>query len=251
MLIIPAIDLQGGQAVRLLQGDYGKKTVYSDDPVKVAQGFETMGAKYLHVVDLDGAKSGSTANLETIRRIREGISIPMQLGGGVRSGEIVDMYLKMGINRVILGTIAVSNPGFVAEMIEKHGPERIVVGVDVRFSNVEGIPGQARDDRVLEGFISTAGWLEDSKVNYLEFIENIKSMGVEYLVVTDISRDGTLTSPNWDLYETIQGINVVVSGGVATEEHIAQAAKYYAVIVGKAHYEGRVDLEKCIRQYQG
>ncbi|MCL2572444.1 MAG: 1-(5-phosphoribosyl)-5-[(5-phosphoribosylamino)methylideneamino]imidazole-4-carboxamide isomerase [Defluviitaleaceae bacterium] len=234
MLIIPAIDLQGGQAVRLLQGDYGKKTVYSNDPVQVAQGFEAMGAKYLHVVDLDGAKAGSTVNLETIRRIRADITIPMQLGGGVRTAETVDMYLNdIGVDRVILGTIAILQPDFVNKMIKQHGPSRIVIGVDVR-----------------DGFVSTAGWLTDSQVNYLDFIASLKKIGVEYLVVTDISRDGTLTSPNWDMYEKIEGINIVVSGGVAEENHIAKAAKYYGVIVGKAYYEGRVDLEACIKRYQ-
>jgi len=232
MIIIPAIDLQNGQAVRLVQGDYGKKTVYSNDPVKLAQEFETMGAKYLHVVDLDGAKAGNTANLDTIRRIRTGIGIPMQLGGGIRNAEIVDMYLNdVGINRVILGTVAVNNPDFVREMLGKHGPERIVVGVDVRDSRV-----------------STAGWLEDSSVNYLDFIETLKAMGLKYTVVTDISRDGTLTAPNWDMYKAIKGINIVVSGGVAWESDFEKAAPYYGVIIGKAYYEGRVDLRKCLKQ---
>jgi phosphoribosylformimino-5-aminoimidazole carboxamide ribotide isomerase len=230
MLIIPAIDLQNGQAVRLVQGDYGKKTVYNPDPAKVAADFQEMGAKFLHVVDLDGAKDGNNANLETIRKIRAAISIPMQLGGGIRDEKVVDMYLnEIGINRVILGTVAVSKPEFVKEMLAKHGAEKIVVGVDVRNETV-----------------ATAGWLNDSCVNYLEFIETLKSFGVKYLVVTDISRDGTLTSPNWEMYEKIHGINVVVSGGVAEEAHIHQAEKYYAVIVGKAFYEGKVDLKKCL-----
>ena len=240
MIIIPAIDLQNGQAVRLLQGDYGKKTVYSTDPSSVAKNFEAIGTEYLHVVDLDGAKAGSTANLETIRRIRAAINIPMQLGGGVRSAEIVKMYLEdVGINRVILGTVAVANPEFVHQMLQQYGPERIVVGVDVRFrANEHG-------DQV--GYVSTAGWLEDSPVDYLEFIEELKSFGVSYLVVTDISRDGTLTSPNWGMYEKIHGMNVIVSGGVASESDILKAAGYYGVIVGKAHYEGKVDLKKCLQ----
>jgi len=234
MLILPAIDLQDGQAVRLLQGDYGKKTVYSDNPVKIAQDFEAMGAKYLHVVDLDGAKAGSTINLETIRQIKAGIGIPMQLGGGIRTADTVKMYLEdMGIDRIILGTAAVSQPDFAHKMLEKYDPKRIVVGVDVR-----------------QGFVSTAGWLEDSKKHYLDFIQDLKAMGLEYTVVTDISRDGTLTSPNWDMYEAIQGINIIVSGGVADESHMEKAVKYYGVIVGKAHYEGRVDLQKCIQKYQ-
>ncbi|MCL2527948.1 MAG: 1-(5-phosphoribosyl)-5-[(5-phosphoribosylamino)methylideneamino]imidazole-4-carboxamide isomerase [Defluviitaleaceae bacterium] len=234
MIIIPAIDLQGGQAVRLVQGDYGKKTVYSNDPVTLAQEFEAMGAKYLHVVDLDGAKAGSTVNIDVIRKIRKGINIPMQLGGGIRNAETVDMYLTdIGIDRVILGTVAVAQPSFVKEMLDKYGPERIVVGVDVRGN-----------------YVSTGGWLEDSQVAYLDFIEDLINMGLMYTVVTDISRDGTLTAPNWDIYEAIHGINIVVSGGVAEESHIEKAKDYYGVIVGKAYYEGRVDLKKCIQTYQ-
>ena len=257
MLIIPAIDLQGGQAVMLWQGDYGKKTVYSQDPVSVAKDFESMGAKYLHVVDLDGAKSGDTVNLETIRRIREAITIPMQLGGGIRNGEIIEMYLNdVKINRVILGTIAIQRPEFVWEMVDKYGPERIVVGVDVRFApdmtwasplvEADVPPSEAP----IAGFVATGGWTEDSTINYLGFIDDLKAMGVKYLVVTDISRDGTLTSPNWDMYERIRGINFIVSGGVAAESDIEKAAKYYGVIVGTAHYEGRVDLKKCFQTMQ-
>ncbi|MCL2456600.1 MAG: 1-(5-phosphoribosyl)-5-[(5-phosphoribosylamino)methylideneamino]imidazole-4-carboxamide isomerase [Defluviitaleaceae bacterium] len=229
MLIIPAIDLQNGQAVRLIQGDYGKKTVYNPNPVEVAKNFEEMGAEYLHVVDLDGAKDGNTANIESIRAIRAAIKIPMQLGGGIRTAETASLYLdEIGINRVILGTIAVSNPTFVKEMLRLHGEEKIVVGVDVR-----------------NGKVSTAGWLSDSDVDYLEFIEQLKSYGVKFLVVTDISRDGTLTSPNWDMYDKINGINFVVSGGVAEESHIHKAINYYGIIVGKSFYEGKVDLQKC------
>jgi len=236
MLIIPAIDLQNGDAVRLYQGDYNQKTIYSNNPVEIALGFQQMGAKYLHVVDLDGAKGGNTANIETIRKIRAAIDIPMQLGGGVRTAETVAMYLEMGINRVILGTIAVVNPDFVAEMIALHGAEKIVVGVDARG-----------------GKVSTGGWLADSTLDYLDFIDSLKNMGVQYIVVTDISKDGSLTSPNWEMYEQIfsqSGINFVVSGGVANEEHLIHAAAqgYYATIVGKAYYEGRVDLQKCIKE---
>ena len=235
MYIIPAIDLQGGQAVRLVKGDYARKTVYSDDPLSLAQGFEKMGAKYLHVVDLDGAKSGNTANLETIRKIRGGIGIPMQIGGGIRTAATVSLYLdELGVNRVILGTVAAERPEFVAELLEKYSPGQIVVGVDVR-----------------DGKVATAGWLEDSGHNYLEFIRKLRDMGVSCIVATDISRDGTLTSPNWDMYRqisAINGINVIVSGGVANESHIEQAAEYYGVIVGKAYYEGKVDLENVYKK---
>ena len=234
MLIIPAIDLQGGEAVRLFKGDYDVKTVYSSDPVSLARGFQQMGAKYLHVVDLDGAKGGSTENLETIRKIRQSISIPMQVGGGIRKAETVSLYLDdLGIDRVILGTVAAENPAFVREMLEKYGPERIVVGVDVR-----------------DGKVATAGWLENSGLDYLPFIESLRDLGLRIIVATDISRDGTLTSPNWEMYQqisAIEGIQVIVSGGLANAQHIEQAAPYYGVIVGKAYYEGKVDLETCLK----
>jgi phosphoribosylformimino-5-aminoimidazole carboxamide ribotide isomerase len=229
MLIIPAIDLQNGEAVRLYQGDHAQKTVYSQNPAELALGFQRMGAQYLHIVDLDGAKDGNTANLDTIRKIRAAVKIPMQLGGGIRNAETVSMYLDdIGINRVILGTIAVSQPEFVQEMLAKHGAEKIVVGVDVRANTV-----------------ATEGWLADSGMNYLEFIETLKSFGVKYVVVTDITRDGTLTNPNWEMYKKIEGINVIVSGGVAEEDHFRKAANYYGIIIGKAFYEGKVDLKKC------
>jgi len=229
-LIIPAIDLQNGEAVRLYQGDYSQKTVYSNDPAAIARGFQDMGAKYLHVVDLDGAKDGNTVNIATIRKIRAAISIPIQLGGGIRNAETVAMYLdEIKIDRVILGTIAIKDPAFVQAMLAKHGAEKIVVGVDVR-----------------NGMVSTAGWREDSTVDYLEFIESLKAMGVKYIVATDIIKDGSLTSPNWEMYEKIKGINFVVSGGVSCEADVERARGYYAVIVGKAYYEGRIDLKSCL-----
>jgi len=232
MIIIPAIDLQNGAAVRLYKGDYAQKTVYSLDPTELAIWFEKIGANYLHIVDLDGAKDGNITNLITIQKIRESIRIPIQVGGGIRSDETVALYLnEIKINRVILGTIAVKNPDFVSEMLVKHGPKKIVVGVDVRNSQV-----------------ATSGWLEDSDVNYLEFIESLKTKGVEYIVATDINRDGSLTSPNWAMYEKIKGINVIVSGGVSCEADIEKADGYYGVIVGKAYYEGKVDLEKCLKK---
>jgi len=233
MIIIPAIDIIGGEAVRLVKGDYAQKTVYSSNPEELASSFEAMGAKYLHVVDLEGAKGGSTTNLETIRKIRGALKIPMQLGGGIRNADTVKLYLEnVGINRVILGTVALTQPDFVDQMISTYGPERIVVGVDAK-----------------DGKVATAGWLEGSSVHYLEYISRLKSQGVKYAVVTDIGRDGTLTSPNWDMYESISGMEVIVSGGVASDEHIHKAASYYGVIVGKAFYEGKVDLKACLAKY--
>ena len=230
MPIIPAIDLQNGQAVRLYQGDYGKKTVYSQNPPQLAADFQQMGAKYLHIVDLDGAKDGNTPNLETIRAIRERVQIPIQVGGGIRSAETVALYLEdIKIDRVILGTIAVNQPDFVRDMLQKYGPERILVGVDVR-----------------EGKVAVGGWLKDSGIPYLSFIEKLKAMGLSYIVLTDIQKDGTLTSPNWDLYESVSGLNVIVSGGVSAEADIQRAKKYCGVIVGKAYYEGVINLKKIL-----
>ncbi|MCL2009543.1 MAG: 1-(5-phosphoribosyl)-5-[(5-phosphoribosylamino)methylideneamino]imidazole-4-carboxamide isomerase [Synergistaceae bacterium] len=231
-MIIPAIDLQNGEAVRLYKGDYAQKTVYSKNPAELAKEFEKMGAKYLHVVDLDGAKSGLTPNVEVIRKIRENVGIPIQVGGGIRNAETVSLYLdELKITRVILGTIAVKNPEFARDMIEKFGAERIVVGVDVK-----------------NGRVLTSGWTEDCGVDYLDFIERLKRMGVKYIVATDISKDGTLTSPNWEMYEKIKGVNVIVSGGVSCEGDIGKARDYYGVIVGKAFYEKKVDLAKIFNK---
>jgi phosphoribosylformimino-5-aminoimidazole carboxamide ribotide isomerase len=230
-MIIPAIDLQNGEAVRLLKGDYEQKTVYAKDPIALAKSFEAMGAKYLHVVDLDGAKAGSTKNLETIAAIRESVNMPIQVGGGIRTEEAAAKYLEeLKIDRIIIGTAASRSPGFMAKLMRKYTAEKIVAGVDVK-----------------NGEVAVSGWTEGSGLGYLEYIVGLKALGVKYIVATDIARDGTLTSPNWEMYENITGFRVIVSGGVASEEDIARAGKYYGVIVGKAYYEGKVDLEKCLR----
>jgi len=225
-MIIPAIDLCGGEAVRLYKGDYNQKTVYGN-PIDIAQKFKSMGAEYLHIVDLDGAKEGSPRNFETIKEISR--ILPIQVGGGIRDIKTAKEYLQFA-DRVIIGTAAVEKPDFLKKIIEEKGANRVVVGVDVR-----------------NGKVSTGGWLSDSGVDYLEFIEGLKKTGVQTIIVTDISRDGTLTSPNWDMYDGISGVNVIVSGGVSCEADIIKARKYKGVIVGKAYYEGKVDLEKCLK----
>lgn len=235
MLIIPAIDLKDGQAVRLFKGDYNQKTVYSDKPEELAQGFEAMGAKLLHVVDLDGAKDGECINLETIKKIKQSTSMQIELGGGIRNLETVALYLdEVGIDRVILGTAAINDPEFLKAAINTYGPEKIVVGVDVK-----------------NGYVSTSGWLETSDVPYLEFIKELEKLNVKYIVATDISKDGTLQGPNFDMYQQIaetSKINFVVSGGIKDAQNIKDAASkdYYACIVGKAYYEGKVDLKEVI-----
>ena len=227
MLVIPAIDLKDGQAVRLYKGDYNQKTVYSNNPEELAKEFETMGAKWLHVVDLDGAKDGKCINLETIRKIKQTTNMSLELGGGIRNMETVALYLdEVGIDRVILGTAAINDPQFLKEAISKYGAKKIVVGVDVK-----------------NGYVSTSGWLKTSDVPYLDFIKELEKIGVEYIVVTDISKDGTLQGPNFKMYEQIASmskINFVVSGGIKDKQNILDVAKkdYYACIVGKAYYEG-------------
>ena len=236
MLVIPAIDIKEGEAVRLFKGDYSKKTVYSKEPEKLAMKFESMGAKYLHIVDLDGAKDGKCVNLETIKKIRDNISIPIELGGGIRNEETVRLYLdEIGINRIILGTSAISDPEFLEKMINKYGAERVIVGVDVK-----------------EECVSISGWLETSTINYIEFIKKLEKIGVKYIVVTDISKDGTLTGPNFDMYDKIKknsNINIIVSGGIKSKENIFDVAQlnYYGCIVGKAYYENKVDIKEVIK----
>jgi len=235
MILIPAIDLKDGQAVRLFKGDYQQKTVYSSNPEDIAIQFEKMGADYLHVVDLDGAKDGTTVNLDTIRKIRNALSIPMELGGGIRDMQTVDLYLSdVGIDRVILGTAAIENPDFLKTALQKYGPQRIVVGVDVK-----------------DGYVATSGWLVNTQTYYLDFLKELENIGVEYIVCTDISKDGTLTGPSFELYESIyqnSKLQFVVSGGIKDAEDIYQVANkgYYGCIVGKAYYEGKIDIKEVI-----
>lgn len=239
MLVIPAIDLKEGKAVRLFKGDYLKKTIYSDRPMLLAKGFEKMGAKYLHIIDLDGAKDGTCLNFETIKEIRQNIDIPIEIGGGIRNSQTVSLYLnELKIDRVILGTAAVEDKEFLEKIIKEYGPEKIVVSVDVK-----------------DGFVSTSGWTKTSEVEYTEFIKYLETIGVKYIVVTDISKDGTLSGPNFDMYKKIKeisNINFVVSGGIKNEENIYDVSKldYYGCIVGKAYYEGKVNLEEVIKCLQ-
>lgn len=235
MILIPAIDLKDGDAVRLYKGDYNQKTVYSSKPEDIALEFEKMGAKYLHVVDLDGAKDGVTTNLETIKKIRKALSIPIELGGGIRNKETVDLYLSgVGIDRVILGTAAIEDSEFLKLALNKYGPEKIVVGVDVK-----------------DGYVSTSGWLYTTKVHYLDFLIELEKIGVKYIVCTDISKDGTLSGPSFELYENIHSkssLQFVVSGGIkdATDIYQVNEKDYYGCIVGKAYYEGKVDLKEVL-----
>lgn len=223
-LVIPSIDLLEGKVVRLYKGNYNQRTVYSEKPLEIAKNFKEMGAKILHIVDLDGARSGYIKNnfkiIEQISKI-----IPIEIGGGIRRADIVDKYIPFS-ERIILGTIAVEKPEFVTRMIDKYGIDRIAVSVDVKDKE-----------------IVTHGWVKEEKINYLDFIDNLSC---EIVIVTDVSKDGTLTSPNWELYKKIKNKKIIVSGGVSKDEDLKNP--YYATIVGKAYYEGKINLEKCLRK---
>lgn len=229
MIVIPAIDLNNGQAVRLYKGDFEKKIVYNNNPVGLANRFEALGAKYLHIVDLNGAKTGNSINLDIIRAIRQNVNTNIEVGGGIRNEEKIKLYLEdLNINRIILGTVALQNPSFVKDMIKKYGANRIVVGVDIKNENV-----------------SICGWQNESNINYLSFIKELEQIGVKYIIVTDISKDGTLDRPNYEIYQKIReisNIDIIISGGIKDIEDIKEIKKqkYYGCIVGKAIYENKI-----------
>ena len=234
MEVIPAIDLRDGRCVRLYQGDYERETVFSDDPTSVALRWQDMGAPRLHVVDLDGAATGVPANLEALRRICEAVSVPIQTGGGIRSLESAERALDMGVQRFVLGTSAVEEPALVEQACRRFGAEAVVVGVDAR-----------------DGMAATWGWRETTGVPALDLIRSMAGLGVRRFVYTDISRDGTLTSPNFGAIEEISGgcdAYLVVSGGVSSPEHVERLASLgvEGVIIGRALYTGDVDLEEAI-----
>ena len=230
MNIIPAIDLIGGQAVRLVKGDYDKVTVYSDDPAAVAESFERAGAKYLHVVDLDGAKDGTTANFETIKKIIERTDLSVEVGGGIRTLERVRQYIDIGVDRVIIGTAAVTDPDFLREAVKLYG-EKIVVGVDIK-----------------DGFVAIKGWLEISELSCKEFCKKLEDLGVKTIICTDISKDGMMSGTNRELYDEFE-LNIIASGGVSSMEDIAVLSNMglFGAIVGKAIYTGAIELSEAIK----
>ena len=234
MNIIPAIDLIGGQAVRLVKGDYDKVTVYSDDPAAVAESFERAGAKYLHVVDLDGAKDGTTANFETIKKIIERTDLSVEVGGGIRTLERVRQYIEIGVDRVIIGTAAVTDPDFLSEAVSLYG-EKIVVGVDIK-----------------DGFVAIKGWLEISELSCKEFCKKLEDLGVKTIICTDISKDGMMSGTNRELYRELYDefeLNIIASGGVSSMEDIAVLSNMglFGAIVGKAIYTGAIELSGAIK----
>lgn len=233
MLIFPAIDLYEGKAVRLYKGDYDRMTVYSSGPTAVAADFCAKGATRIHLVDLEGARSGGTPNLGVIRRIKESAGLFCQVGGGIRSMEVIDTYLGAGIDRVILGTAAVKDPSLAARAAERYG-DRIAVGIDVR-----------------DGRAAIKGWTETAECDALELCRRMKSLGICTFICTDISKDGAMQGANHDLYRRfgeIEGIRLIASGGVSSLSDLRKlsAAGLYGAIIGKAYYTGDIDLAEAI-----
>ena len=238
MELFPAIDLIGGCAVRLVKGDYAQKTVYSDNPAEVAKSFAAAGAKYLHVVDLEGAKDGGTPNLETIQNIVENGGLSVEVGGGIRSEEVIQKYLDAGVFRVILGTAAVQNPAFLEDMVQKYG-EKIAVGVDIK-----------------DGMVAIKGWTEVSAESCFDFCEKLQKIGVKTIICTDISKDGLLSGTNLELYKELSekfSVDIVASGGVTTLDDVKKLAEMgmYGAILGKALYTGNIDLKAAVELTKG
>ena len=235
MEIFPAIDLRGGQVVRLYQGDYDKETVYGQDPCAVAWSFLEAGAKHLHVVDLDGARDGTLTNFETIAAVARQGGLYIEAGGGIRTEERIRRYLDLGVDRCILGTIAVKDFDFTARMAQKYGGQ-IAVGVDAR-----------------DGFVAVSGWKELSQERGVDYCRRLRDAGVRTVIYTDISRDGAEQGTNLELYRQlvqIEGLSITASGGVSSLEELREleAMGVQAAILGKALYTGRLDLKTVIEE---
>lgn len=233
MIVFPAIDLYEGKAVRLQRGDYNKMTVYSNCPSELGKKFAECGAEYIHTVDLEGAKNGTTPNLSVVAEIASASGLPVQIGGGIRNMETVEKYLSAGVARVIIGTAAVTDPEFLCEAVGKYG-ERIAVGVDIK-----------------DGMAAIRGWLEKSELSAYGLFDRLQSAGVKTVICTDISKDGMLSGTNTDLYRELMerySLDIVASGGVTTVSDIAELRKMgmYGAIVGKALYQGNIDLREAV-----
>ncbi len=233
MLIFPAIDLYAGKAVRLLKGDYNKMTVYSENPPEIALDFKKQGAGYIHLVDLEGAKNGTTPNFNVVTEIKERSGLFCEIGGGIRTMETVDKYICAGLDRVILGTSAVEDEAFLKNAVNKYG-EKIAVGVDIK-----------------DGFVAVRGWLEKSEIDAFEFCEKMQGIGVKTLICTDISKDGAMQGTNLELYKELSqkfSVNITASGGVTSIDDIKKlrSMNLYAAIIGKAYYTGAVNLKEAL-----
>jgi phosphoribosylformimino-5-aminoimidazole carboxamide ribotide isomerase len=234
MKIFPAIDLFSGKAVRLFKGDYAEMTVYSDNPVEIAKDFFNQGAKCMHLVDLEGAKSGDTPNLKTVEQLVKATDAFVEVGGGIRSLEVIEKYISSGVDRVILGTAAVTDRAFLESAVGKYG-EKVAVGVDIK-----------------DGFVAIKGWTEKSTLDAFEFCKDLQGLGVKTIISTDISKDGAMQGANHDLYQKLKNgldMNIIASGGVSSLEDIKRLkeAGLYGAIVGKAYYIKAFTIEQAIK----
>ena len=232
MLIYPAIDLYEGKAVRLYKGDYAQMTVYGEPPV-IAADFKASGATHIHLVDLEGAKSGETPNLDTVCAIKAQTGLFCEIGGGIRSMAVIDRYLSAGIDRVILGTAAVTEEGFVKKAVEKYG-EKIAVGIDIK-----------------DGFVAIKGWTVKSEHKAMDFCKEMQEIGVKTLICTDISKDGAMQGTNHELYRQLAeqfDMQIIASGGVSSIDDVKRLAdlNIHGAIIGKAYYTGAINLKEAI-----
>ncbi|MDA1348327.1 MAG: 1-(5-phosphoribosyl)-5-[(5-phosphoribosylamino)methylideneamino]imidazole-4-carboxamide isomerase [Chloroflexi bacterium] len=234
MEVIPAIDIRGGRCVQLYQGDYGRETVFSDDPVEVASRWTALGAKRIHVVDLDGARAGAPVNLEVVSRIAKSAGVPVQVGGGIRNIETAKAVLAMGADRVMIGTAAVEDPEVARGLCSELGPHAVVISVDARG-----------------GYVAVKGWTDTSSVKAADLISDLSKVGARRFMYTDIARDGTLTEPNFPAIEALLSSDaeyLLAAGGISTLDHITRLAELgvEGAIVGTAIYTGDVDLRQAI-----
>lgn len=238
MQLYPAIDLKNGQCVRLKQGEFKEITVYSDAPEEAAAFWQSQGATFLHLVDLDGALAGRSVNEDVIKKIAAAVSIPIEIGGGIRSEAAIHSMLSLGVTRVIIGTKAVENPEFIRDMVKRFGQERIVAGVDAR-----------------DGMAAVEGWEKLSGISASELCGRMKEYGIRHIVYTDISRDGMLTGPNVAYTKKLTedtGLDIIASGGMSSMEDLRQLynAGIHGAIIGKALYENRIDLKEAIDAFE-
>jgi len=238
MILLPAIDLYEKKVVRLTRGDYAQMTVYNDDPVAQAKLFQEAGAQWLHTVDLEGAKDGSTPNYSVIEAICKDTSLKVEIGGGIRSLDTIQKYLDAGVERVILGTKAVTDPAFLEESLDKFG-SHIAVGVDIK-----------------DGKIAIKGWLETAQDSVEDFFTKLCKLGVSTVICTDVSKDGMLAGTNVDLYRQLSqkfSLDLIASGGVSSQEYLTRlkALGLYGAILGKALYTGALDLKTALKEMEG
>ncbi|WP_068676235.1 1-(5-phosphoribosyl)-5-[(5-phosphoribosylamino)methylideneamino]imidazole-4-carboxamide isomerase [Oceanobacillus sp. Castelsardo] len=233
MILFPAIDIRGGKCVRLIQGDYNQEKVYSDAPADMAIEWQSKGADFLHVVDLDGAKTGDSINQSVIKSIAEQANIPVQVGGGIRSIDVIEKYISAGVNRVIIGTAAIKNKDFLNEAVSTYG-DKIAVSIDAR-----------------NGFVATDGWTKESNIKATDLVKELEAIGVKTIVYTDILKDGMLKGPNFEELQIINQattMDVIASGGVSTKEDIQKLSELnmYGAIIGKALYDGTLKFEEAL-----